>query len=139
MYENIRAPPPPPGTRAISRHYSQRRLIKWVCPPACRNVYPTRTSTSVCFLSSNSSYSLLLFFKRRIHMFRACMCFGHSSFFHPVNLSILGISGAVVSTTPPILFHSGCIPVLLIFLFSPGFFFLKILSWTFFHIRSPVI
>ena len=57
---------------------------------------PTRTSTSVYFVSSVllqfiPFFQLCLCFAHKL----MCMWFGHSSFFHLMNISILGISDAV--------------------------------------------
>ena len=62
----------------------------------------------------NSSYSLFLFLKLCICFAHELMCmwFEHSSFFHLMNISILGISDAVN------LFNYWCIPVLLFILYS---------------------
>ena len=45
---------------AVSRHYSKRRQLKWVCSPVCRNIYvPERPP--VCTLWAQSSYRLFHF------------------------------------------------------------------------------
>ena len=79
----------------------------------------TRTSTSVYFVGS-APYSLYIFFKFCICFAHELvrMWFGHSSIFHLMNISILGISDAVNGCfrehTSSELFNFWCIPVLLI-------------------------
>ena len=83
----------------------------------------TRASPSVYFVSS-VLLQFIPFFKLCICFAHELMCmwFGHSSFFHLMNISILGISDAVNECfrdhTSSDLFNFWCIPVLL-FIFIP--------------------
>ena len=99
----------------VSRHYSKRRQLKWVCQPVCRNVcLPERPP--VCTLWAQLLLLQFIPFSKLCICFAhelVCMWFGHSAFFHLMDISLFWDLRCRESKPPPILFNFWCIPVLL--------------------------